>query len=166
MLSSNPRYHAIVANWQADEIAINAAAADIELSADEIAWLEMKTEEKRHERQNQMGLYRAGQHCSPLWQRLRLRAQCRNLRRRLALPSKADAFGAEFGATKCYGSYEALVNDPDVDVVYVGTPHNYHKPHTLLSLNAGKPVLCEKPFAVNAAEAREMVACAREKNSS
>ena len=46
MLSSNPRYHAIVANWQADEIAINAAAADIELSADEIAWLEMKTEEK------------------------------------------------------------------------------------------------------------------------
>ena len=78
--------------------------------------------------------------------------------------AKADAFGAEFGATKCYGSYEALVNDPDVDVVYVGTPHNYHKPHTLLSLNAGKPVLCEKPFAVNAAEAREMVACAREKN--
>ncbi len=46
VLSSNPRYHAIVANWQADEIAINAAAADIALSAAEIAWLEMKTEEK------------------------------------------------------------------------------------------------------------------------
>ena len=46
VLSSNPRYHAIVANWQADEIAINAAAAAIQLSADEIAWLEMKTEEK------------------------------------------------------------------------------------------------------------------------
>ncbi len=77
---------------------------------------------------------------------------------------KADAFGAEFGATKCYGSYEALVSDPDVDVVYVATPHNFHQAHTLLSLNAGKPVLCEKPFAVNAAEAREMVASAREKN--
>lgn len=76
---------------------------------------------------------------------------------------KADAFGAEFGATKCYGSYEALVADPEVDVVYIGTPHNFHKAHTLLSLNAGKPVLCEKPFAVNAAEAREMVACARSK---
>ena len=77
--------------------------------------------------------------------------------------AKADAFGAEFGAAKCYGSYEALVNDPNVDVVYIGTPHNYHKPHTLLSLNAGKPVLCEKPFAVNAGEAREMIACARDK---
>ncbi len=78
--------------------------------------------------------------------------------------AKADAFGAEFGATKCYGSYEALVNDADVDVVYVATPHNFHKAHTLLSLNAGKPVLCEKPFAVNAGEAREMIACARDKN--
>ncbi len=78
--------------------------------------------------------------------------------------AKAEAFGAEFGATKCYGSYDALVNDPDVDVVYVGTPHNYHKSHTLLSLNAGKHVLCEKPFAVNAAEARDMIACARAKN--
>lgn len=77
--------------------------------------------------------------------------------------AKADAFGAEFGATKCYGSYEALVNDADVDVVYVATPHNFHKSHTLLSLNAGKPVLCEKPFAVNAGEAREMIACARDK---
>ena len=57
---------------------------------------------------------------------------------------KADAFGAEFGAAKCYGSYEALANDPDVDVVYIGTPHTYHKPNALLCLNAGKHVLCEK----------------------
>ncbi|MCY3796269.1 MAG: Gfo/Idh/MocA family oxidoreductase [Chloroflexi bacterium] len=76
----------------------------------------------------------------------------------------ADAFGAEFGATKRYSSYEALVKDPNVDVVYIGTPHNFHRAHTLLSLNAGKPVLCEKPFAVNAAEAREMIERAREKN--
>ena len=75
--------------------------------------------------------------------------------------AKADAFGAEFGASKCYGSYEALVADPDVDVVYIGTPHNFHLPHTLLSLDAGKPVLCEKPFAVNAAEASVMIERAR-----
>ncbi len=74
---------------------------------------------------------------------------------------KADAFGAEFGARRCYGSYEALAADPNVDVVYIGTPHNYHMPNTLLYLNAGKHVLCEKPFAVNAGEAKAMIDCAR-----
>ena len=77
---------------------------------------------------------------------------------------KADAFGAEFGATQCYGSYEDLANDPNVDVAYIGTPNNYHLEHTLLCLNAGKHVLCEKPFAVNAKEAQIMIDCAREKN--
>ncbi len=77
--------------------------------------------------------------------------------------AKADAFGAEFGAAKCYGSYAALANDPDVDVVYVATPHTYHMPNTLLCLDAGKHVLCEKPFAVNAREAQTMIARAREK---
>lgn len=76
--------------------------------------------------------------------------------------AKADEFGAEFGATKAYGSYEALAADPDVDVVYIGTPHNYHMPNTLLCLKAGKHVLCEKPFAVNADEAKAMIDCARE----
>ena len=75
---------------------------------------------------------------------------------------KADAFGAEYGAEKRYGSYEAMANDPDVDVVYIGTPHTLHKPNTLLCLNAGKHVLCEKPFAVNRDEAAEMVDCARD----
>ena len=77
---------------------------------------------------------------------------------------KADAFGAEFGATKCYDSYKALANDPDVDVVYIGTPHTYHMPNTLLCLNAGKHVLCEKPFAVNRSQAQAMVDCARANN--
>ncbi len=76
---------------------------------------------------------------------------------------KADAFGAEFGAAKCYGSYEAMLGDPAVEVIYVATPHNFHLPHTLMALEAGKHALCEKPFAVNAAEARQMVARAREK---
>lgn len=76
--------------------------------------------------------------------------------------AKADAFGAEFGATKRYSSYEALANDPNVDVAYIGTPHNFHLEHTQLCLKAGKHVLCEKPFAVNAKEARVMIDCARE----
>lgn len=76
---------------------------------------------------------------------------------------KAAAFGEEFGAAECYGSYAALAGDPNVDVVYIGTPHTFHKPHTLLCLNNGKHVLCEKPFAVNRREAQEMAALAREK---
>lgn len=73
----------------------------------------------------------------------------------------AEAFGKEFGVSHCHGSYEALVQDADVDVVYVSTPHQMHRPNTLLCLEAGKPVLCEKPFAINALEAADMVEAAR-----
>jgi predicted dehydrogenase len=75
--------------------------------------------------------------------------------------AKADAFAAEFGVARAHDSYEALVNDPDVDVVYVATPHNFHKEHALLALRAGKPVLCEKPFTINLAEAKDVVDEAR-----
>lgn len=75
----------------------------------------------------------------------------------------ADAFGDEFGIERRYGSYDELAADPDIDVVYVSTPHPDHKASTILLLNAGKHVLCEKPFAINAGEAREMVAVARER---
>jgi predicted dehydrogenase len=60
-----------------------------------------------------------------------------------------------------HASYEALVADPQVDVVYVATPHPWHHANTLLALGAGKPVLVEKPFTMNASEARELVAAAR-----
>ena len=76
---------------------------------------------------------------------------------------KSDAFGAKFGAKKCYASYEEMVNDPDVDAVYVATPHPFHAEQSLLALNAGKAVLCEKPFAVNCAQAESVIAVAREK---
>lgn len=76
---------------------------------------------------------------------------------------KADSFGADIGANKCYGSYEALANDPDVDVIYIGTPHTYHMPNTLMCLDADKPVLCEKPFAVNRDQAAAMINRARKK---
>lgn len=76
--------------------------------------------------------------------------------------AKAVGFAGTHGVERAYGSYLELVNDPDVDVVYVATPHPFHKEHTTLCLRHGKAVLCEKPMAVNATEVREMVDCARE----
>jgi predicted dehydrogenase len=75
----------------------------------------------------------------------------------------ANRFADRFEIPNRHGSYEALVADPEVDVVYVATPHPMHHPDTLLALEAGKPVLVEKPFTMNAAEARELVAAARSK---
>ncbi|HUG51400.1 MAG TPA: Gfo/Idh/MocA family oxidoreductase [Terrimesophilobacter sp.] len=75
----------------------------------------------------------------------------------------ADAFAAEFGIRTAHGSYEALVADPGVDAVYVATPHPFHAANALLALNAGKHVLVEKPFALNAAQAREVVELAAHK---
>ena len=75
----------------------------------------------------------------------------------------ADAFARQHGAEAAYGSYEALVAAPDVDIVYIGTPHPMHAENALLALGAGKAVLCEKPFAMNRREAAAVVALARER---
>jgi predicted dehydrogenase len=72
----------------------------------------------------------------------------------------ADSFAAEFPGCVAYSSYEALVADPSLDAIYVASPHPYHVSNTILALNAGKPVLCEKPFTINAKEARQMKAAA------
>lgn len=77
---------------------------------------------------------------------------------------RAKLFAAKHNISRAYGSYEALAKDPDIDVIYIGTTHNFHKEHTLLCLENGKHVLCEKPFALNATEASQMIACARDKN--
>lgn len=76
---------------------------------------------------------------------------------------RAKEFADQYGGAKTYNSYEALVNDPDVDGVYIATPHRFHFENTMLCLNAGKPVLCEKPLTVNAAEARELFKTSKEK---
>lgn len=73
----------------------------------------------------------------------------------------AEAFGSEFGLSGRYGSYEALCADPAVDIVYVATPHPFHFDNAKTALEAGKHVLVEKAFTVNAAQARELVALAR-----
>ncbi|MEV6639980.1 Gfo/Idh/MocA family oxidoreductase [Amycolatopsis sp. NPDC051371] len=76
----------------------------------------------------------------------------------------ADAFAEQRGIPTRHGSYEALANDPDVDIVYVATPHPLHHGNARLALEAGKPVLVEKPFTMNAEEARDLVALARERD--
>jgi predicted dehydrogenase len=78
--------------------------------------------------------------------------------------AKAEAFADKYGASKRYGSYEALAADPDVHVIYIATPHPGHKEAALLCLEHGKAVLCEKPFTVNAKEASEVIESARAKN--
>ncbi len=77
---------------------------------------------------------------------------------------KADAFALKYNATKAFDSYEALAQDPNIDAVYIATPHALHKENTLRCLENGIAVLCEKPFAMNAEEVAEMIALAKEKN--
>jgi predicted dehydrogenase len=79
--------------------------------------------------------------------------------------ASAEAFGDEFGVPHRHASYQALVDDPDVDVVYVATPHPGHHGATLLAISAGKAALVEKPFAMDAAQAREMLDAARERGT-
>lgn len=75
----------------------------------------------------------------------------------------AGSFGRRFNIPKRYGSYEELARDPDLDVVYVATPHNLHQDNCLLLLEEGKSVLCEKPFTINAVEAEKVLALAHKK---
>jgi predicted dehydrogenase len=74
---------------------------------------------------------------------------------------RAQAFATEFGVARSYGSYESLVADDGVDAVYVSSPHSEHHDHALLALGAGKPVLVEKAFTRNAAEAAAVIETAR-----
>ncbi|MCB1271990.1 MAG: Gfo/Idh/MocA family oxidoreductase [Microthrixaceae bacterium] len=76
---------------------------------------------------------------------------------------RAHAYGDRHGVPRRYGSYEDLLADPEVDVVYVATPHSRHEGDTLMCLEADKHVLCEKPFALNADQARRMQAAAAER---
>lgn len=75
---------------------------------------------------------------------------------------KAEQFAEEHDVPKAYGDYEALASDPEIDAVYISTPHVFHKKDTLMCLERGKHVLCEKPFAINAREVEEMVQAARD----
>jgi predicted dehydrogenase len=70
---------------------------------------------------------------------------------------RAKQFAKEFGFKKSYGSYEELAMDPELEIVYIASPHSHHREHTLLCLKHKKAVICEKAFALNAVEVREMI---------
>jgi predicted dehydrogenase len=76
---------------------------------------------------------------------------------------RAADFAARFGASHSHGSYRAVVEDPDVDIVYVATTHPFHREQALMAIEAGKPVLIEKPLTLNAAHALEVLTAARDK---
>jgi len=76
----------------------------------------------------------------------------------------ANEFAKKHGVSRAYSSYEKLVTDPEIDVVYIATPHIFHCEHSLLCLENEKAVLCEKPFAMNEKEVNSMISKAHEKN--
>ena len=76
---------------------------------------------------------------------------------------KAAAFSERWNVPKAYGSYEEMLDDKDVDLVYIATPHSHHFPHAMLALEHGKHVLVEKAFTANAREAEILIRTAREK---
>ena len=76
---------------------------------------------------------------------------------------KAEAFAKKWGFEKAYGSYNDMLDDDKVDLVYIAVPHSHHHKWTLEALNAGRNVLCEKSFAANTAQAEEMIKLAEEK---
>ncbi len=78
--------------------------------------------------------------------------------------NRAREFAGKFSMECAYGSYEDMLKDPEVELVYIATPHSFHKEQALMCLEAGKPVLCEKAFTTNAGEAREVLEAARKKN--
>ncbi|WP_179334605.1 Gfo/Idh/MocA family protein [Winogradskyella costae] len=78
---------------------------------------------------------------------------------------KSKLFGQKYTSTTAYGSYDELVLDPNIDAIYIATPHSFHKAHTILCLNHNKAVLCEKPFAMNLEEVEEMIQLSKEKNT-
>ena len=75
---------------------------------------------------------------------------------------KAQAFAEKYGFRKAYGSYEEMLSDPEVELVYVATPHSHHFEHMMLCMEHGKAVLCEKAFTMNAVQARKVMEYAKE----
>ena len=79
---------------------------------------------------------------------------------------RAKKFADKFGFEKAYGSYAEMVCNPEIDIVYIATPHTFHKTHTLLCLEQRKAVLCEKAFAINEREVQQMIAASKKKQTS
>lgn len=77
--------------------------------------------------------------------------------------ARAQEYAQKYGFEKAYGSYEEMLQDPKVELVYIATPHSYHYEHMMMCIENGKPVVCEKAFTLNAEQARKVKAAANEK---
>lgn len=77
---------------------------------------------------------------------------------------RATQFAAQYGGARVHSSYEALIGDPYIDAIYIATPHSLHADTARACLEAGKPVLCEKPLTVNATQAQDLISLARKRN--
>jgi len=77
---------------------------------------------------------------------------------------RSEEFALKHRAPKWYGAYEELIADPDIDAIYIATPHAFHTQNALLCLNQGKPVLCEKPMALNRKQVQQMVDASQKNN--
>lgn len=132
--------------------------------ADEVLHFNVRNLQIAEERKLRIGFIATGQIANIM--ALTTHDQCKGLEL-YAVASrsqeKAEAFKEKYGFIKAYGSYDELINDPNIEIVYITTPVNYHYEQTISALNAGKHVICEKPFAVNSKQAEEMIALAREK---
>ena len=76
---------------------------------------------------------------------------------------KAEVFAEKYGFEKAYGSYEEMLRDPNVELVYIATPHSHHYEHMMLCIAYGKPILCEKAFTLNAQQAKKIQEAAAQK---
>lgn len=110
-----------------------------------------------------VGILGAGHIAAKMAETIRQMPQACNLAVASRELSRAEAFASEHGVSRSYGSYEEMLMDPDVDLVYVATPHSHHFGHAMMSVANGKPVLCEKAFTANAREAEELLTFARER---
>ena len=77
--------------------------------------------------------------------------------------ARAQEYAQKYGFEKAYGSYEEMLQDPKVELVYIATPHSHHYEHMMMCIENGKPVVCEKAFTLNAEQARKVKAAANEK---
>ena len=77
---------------------------------------------------------------------------------------RAKSFALEYEACSYYSSYEEIINDDDVDIIYIATPHTFHEEWSIKCLNAGKHVLCEKPLGINAKQVKNIISCAQKNN--
>src|SRR4051795_4389411 len=110
------------------------------------------------------GILATGKIATAFVQNLALLEECETVAVGARKQDSADAFAREHGIPRAYGDYRALVEDPEVDVVYVATPHALHREHVELAFDAGKPVLCEKAITLTARDTQALVDRSRAEN--